>query len=101
EKEYGASVYERRDVRLSKPIDKNSATEKLRKKLPKKILNKNIAEVLTFDGLKIILDTDEWLMVRPSGTEPTLRLYAEAADKKTTGALLDFGQSLLAANKIA
>jgi phosphomannomutase len=55
----------------------------------------SVAEVLTFDGLKITLDNDDWLLVRPSGTEPTLRLYSETADKKQTEAFLDFGQKLL------
>ena len=56
--------------------------------------------MLDFDGLKIVLDNDDWLMIRPSGTEPVLRLYAETADKKQTDALLDFGAKLAAANKI-
>ena len=100
EREYGASCYMRRDMKAAKPVDKNSTTDKLKKKLPKKILNRNVAHILDFDGLKIILDNDDWLMIRPSGTEPTLRLYAETADKKQTEALLDFGAKLVAANKI-
>ena len=31
----------------------------------------------TTDGIKIIFDTKNWLMVRPSGTEPIIRIYAE------------------------
>lgn len=100
EKEYGVSVYNRKDVHLSKAVDKNVVTEKLRKKLPKKILGHNIAEVLTFDGLKVILDNDDWLLIRPSGTEPTLRLYSETSDKKQTAAMLDFGEKLLVSAKI-
>ncbi|MDR1123574.1 MAG: phosphoglucomutase/phosphomannomutase family protein [Elusimicrobiota bacterium] len=100
EKQYGLSCYLRRDVPLSKPADKNSVTEKLKRKLPKKILGRNVAQILDFDGLKIILDNDDWLMIRPSGTEPVLRLYSETADKKQTEAFLDFGAKLLIANKI-
>lgn len=96
EKEYGASVYQRRDIPLSKPVDKTALADKLKRKLPKKINGHSVAEILTFDGLKIILDNDDWLLVRPSGTEPTLRLYSETADKKQTEAFLDFGQKLLA-----
>jgi phosphomannomutase len=101
EKEYGASVYCRKDIALDKPLDKNFVSDKLKKKLPKKILERNVAQVLSFDGFKIILDNDEWLMIRPSGTEPLLRLYAETASKKRTEAFLDFGARLVAANKIA
>jgi len=34
--------------------------------------------------------------VRPSGTEPLVRVYAEASTKKDTQALLDFGEKLVA-----
>ncbi len=39
----------------------------------------------TMDGAKIWIDDETWLMVRPSGTEPLIRMYAESTDK----ALLD------------
>ena len=92
--EYGASYYLRRDIALTKPLDKDLFTDKIRRKLPKKINGRKVAELLTFDGLKILFDNDEWLLVRPSGTEPVLRIYAETALKKDTQALLDFGEKL-------
>lgn len=95
-KEYGNSVYLRAGYPLSKPLDKNALTDKLKKKLPKKILNFKIAEVYTADGLKIVFEGDDWLCVRVSGTEPMLRVYAETADKKTTKELLDFGYKMAA-----
>ncbi len=91
---YGASVYLRRDFKLPKALDKATFTEKLRKKMPKKIGTHKVAELLTIDGLKVILDNDEWLLIRPSGTEPLLRVYAESATKKDTQALLDLGAKL-------
>ena len=95
--EYGASVYMRRDLQLLKPVDKAQLSEKTRKKLPKKINGRKVAETQTFDGLKIIFDNDDWILIRPSGTEPLLRIYAETANKKETQALLDFGEKLMAA----
>lgn len=95
--EYGASVYMRRDFALAKPIDKAAVSEKMRKKLPKKINGWKIAETTTFDGLKIIFENDDWLLLRPSGTEPLLRVYAETAAKKDTQALLDFGEKFMSA----
>ena len=92
--EYGASVYERRDFKLTKALDKGAFTEKLRKKLPKKIGTHKIAQINILDGLKVILDNDEWLLIRPSGTETLLRIYAESATKKDTQALLDMGSKL-------
>lgn len=94
EKEYGKSVYLRSGYVLNKPLDKQAITDKLKKKLPKKILNFKIAEVYTADGLKIIFEGDEWLLIRPSGTEPLLRVYAESADKKTTKELLEHGYKM-------
>lgn len=94
--EYGASFYLRRDIALTKPLDKDAFTDKIRRKLPKKINGRKVAELLTFDGLKILFDNDEWLLIRPSGTEPVLRVYAETALKKDTQVLLDFGEKLAA-----
>ena len=74
-KEYGASVYLRRDLPAAKAIDKEAFEEKLRKKLPKKIASFKVAEVSTLDGVKIYFENDEWLLVRPSGTEPKLKIY--------------------------
>jgi phosphomannomutase/phosphoglucomutase len=37
--------------------------------------------VETTDGAKIWLDDETWLMVRPSGTEPLIRMYAESTDR--------------------
>lgn len=94
-KEYGDSVYLRKDFPITKPMDKAALVEKMRKKLPKKVNGHKIAEMYTTDGLKIILDNDEWVLIRPSGTEPLLRVYAEAALKKDTQALLDFGAKIV------
>ena len=33
------------------------------------------------DGFKYFFDADTWLMIRPSGTEPVLRTYAEAKNQ--------------------
>ncbi len=96
-KEYGAGVYARRDLPAAKPIDKELFVEKLRKKLPKKVGNFKVSEVSVLDGIKVYFEHDEWLLVRPSGTEPLVRVYAETATKKDTQALLDFGEKLAAA----
>ncbi|WP_424245680.1 phosphomannomutase [Elusimicrobium posterum] len=95
EKEYGASAYLRNDYTLNKPLDKGFLTDKLKKKLPKKFLDFKVAEIYTVDGLKIIFENDEWLLLRPSGTEPLLRVYGETADAKTTKALLDLGYKMV------
>ena len=35
----------------------------------------------TTDGIRISLGFQEWVMIRPSGTEPIVRIYAEAGSK--------------------
>ncbi|NNE27276.1 MAG: phosphoglucomutase/phosphomannomutase family protein [Saprospiraceae bacterium] len=47
------------------------------------------------DGYKFYLTDDEWLMVRPSGTEPVLRVYAHAADQDAVKQLLSDGHKAL------
>ena len=37
-----------------------------------------VKEVGTIDGFKYFFDENRWVMIRPSGTEPVLRTYAEA-----------------------
>jgi len=38
----------------------------------------HVREVGKIDGFKFFFDDDRWVMIRPSGTEPVLRTYAEA-----------------------
>jgi phosphomannomutase len=47
------------------------------------------------DGYKFYLSDVEWLMVRPSGTEPVLRVYAQAANEADVRKLLDAGHIAL------
>lgn len=38
-------------------------------------------KVETMDGAKIWIDEETWIMMRPSGTEPLIRMYGESTDK--------------------
>jgi phosphomannomutase len=55
-----------------------------------------VQDVNTLDGVKYCLEDDSWLLIRPSGTEPVLRVYAEAPDQAGVEALLGYGQSVAA-----
>lgn len=100
QKEYGTSMFLRRDIELAKNFDRTNFNEKFKKKLPKKILNLYpVRNISTTDGIKIILDNDQWILLRPSGTEPKLRIYAETATKKQTEELLDWAQKTAVAIK--
>jgi len=42
----------------------------------------------TTDGIKITIDSKNWVMIRPSGTEPIVRVYAEAESQEKLDALM-------------
>jgi phosphomannomutase len=51
--------------------------------------------VNTVDGFKISLADGTWLLIRPSGTEPKMRIYAEAETETRVGELLAAGRELV------
>ena len=56
-----------------------------------KIISKLLAEFPnadTTDGIKIVFDKKNWVMVRPSGTEPIIRIYAESDSEKNLETLM-------------
>lgn len=90
EKKYGKSCFGSRDIPLAKAMpNKHSFAVKVKKKLPKTMLGQKIVETETVDGLKIILENDWWLLMRPSGTELKMRAYAETENEADTEKMLD------------
>jgi alpha-D-glucose phosphate-specific phosphoglucomutase len=90
----GPAFYERADLRLSRPVAKNEMTEILLKNAPTMIGDSKLAEISKLDGVKYILTDDSWLLIRPSGTEPVLRVYAEGRTPQVVKDLLGFGQKV-------
>ena len=52
-------------------------------------------EVKDYDGIKMIFYNDSWLLIRPSGTEPVLRIYAEAESYEKVKELIEYGKNLV------
>jgi phosphomannomutase len=90
----GPAFYERVDLRLSRPVAKAEMTEFLTKQAPKEIGGQNVDEVSQRDGVKYIMTDDSWLLIRPSGTEPVLRVYAEGRSPEMVKALMGYGKTV-------
>ena len=93
-KEVGPAFYERRDLRLKRPVAKKTMVSKLVNEAPNVIGTENVVELSTLDGVKYIMADDFWLLIRPSGTEPVLRVYAEGRSESMVEALLGFGEQV-------
>jgi phosphomannomutase len=93
EKQFGPHRYGRIDIRY--PLEKRaSLMEFLKTNPPAKLLRSPMAEVKTFDGVKFVAEDSSWLMLRGSGTEPVLRIYAEARSDADAHKLLKLGVAL-------
>ncbi|MGE5775429.1 MAG: phosphoglucomutase/phosphomannomutase family protein, partial [Chloroflexota bacterium] len=90
----GPAFYERVDLRLSRPVAKAEMTEFLTKRAPAEIGSEKVCEVSQRDGVKYIMSDDSWLLIRPSGTEPVLRVYAEGRTQEMVKALLGYGEQV-------
>ena len=62
---------------------------------PTVLAGRKVKEVNRIDGVKIIFQDDSWLLVRPSGTEPLVRIYAESESSKDVEVLLEQGRKYL------
>ena len=94
EREYGSFVYRRMDIVFHDQAKKKALISRLKENPPGDILGKKISEIKSFDGIKLICDDLSWLLIRPSGTEPLVRVYAEASDVETTQKMLEFGKKM-------
>ena len=92
--EVGPAYYERTDLRLGHPVSKPQMVQRLMEEAPSEIGGESVVEVSTLDGAKYVMADDSWLLIRPSGTEPVLRVYAEGRSKEMVKALLKFGEGV-------
>jgi phosphomannomutase len=97
----GPSFYSRIDVHVERPSYdrvKHHLLVELRDNAPTELAGEAIARTLpldTNDGFKFWLADGSWLLVRASGTEPLVRVYAEATSAATRDGLLAAGERLV------
>ncbi|HQE93430.1 MAG TPA: phosphoglucomutase/phosphomannomutase family protein [Anaerolineae bacterium] len=96
QRKVGPARYARTDIPLQRPVPKKTMVARLAEHAPATLAGEAVIEVSTLDGVKYILADDSWLLIRPSGTEPVLRVYAEGRSDEEVGALLAFGEELAA-----
>ena len=92
--EVGPAYYQRKDLRLNRPVAKARMTQHLLDSAPASIGGQPVTDILTVDGVKYLMGDDSWLLIRPSGTEPVLRVYAEGRSQEMVKALLAFGEQV-------
>lgn len=90
----GPVAYAREDVRSRQPFSKPELVERLMADAPAELAGRPVAHINNTDGVKYVLADGSWLLIRPSGTEPVLRIYAEATDEAGVRALLRAGAAL-------
>jgi alpha-D-glucose phosphate-specific phosphoglucomutase len=90
----GPAHYTRCDIPLHRPVAKAEMVTRLTEDVPGSLGGQQVTDVETIDGVKYLLADDSWLLIRPSGTEPVLRVYAEARDEAMVGVLLAYGQQV-------
>jgi phosphoglucomutase len=71
---------------------------KLKEKLsqePSEIGGRKVENINRMDGVKFLFADGSWMLMRPSGTEPMVRIYAESESKKDLEELLEEGRRYL------
>ncbi len=65
------------------------------KTLPTSFAGLSVDKVVTIDGTKLILSDGSWVLIRPSGTEPVVRFYAESFSQEGLDRLTEAGKRFI------
>ncbi len=91
--EYGKRVGQQQSVPLDSKREKKLA--KLKQDPPAKLGTRKVINSKNIDGIKLNLSEDDWILLRPSGTEPLIRCYAEAGSQKEVRIMMKNSLDLL------
>ncbi len=98
--EFGTHVCRRVDLHTTEARKQNVLKQLREEGGLRSIDGASVVEVRTLDGFKHML-ADGWLMVRPSGTEPVLRIYSEAESAERAERLIEDAAEQLGMNEMA
>ncbi len=84
----GSFAVERYDLHIEEAV-KQKIIKECKDNVYTSFGNYKIEKVENMDGFKFHLGDEEWVMIRPSGTEPVLRVYAESTTSEKAYAILD------------
>ena len=87
-KKVGTFAVERYDIYVNNKL-KESIIENCKSSSYSTFGKYKIVSIEEIDGYKFRLENGSWVMIRPSGTEPVLRIYAESTDSASSFAILD------------
>lgn len=90
----GAFKFERNDLHITEEV-KQKAIENCKNGAYKNFGKYTVDSVGTIDGFKFFFDDNRWLMIRPSGTEPVLRTYAEAPTLEEVREILKITEEMI------
>lgn len=90
----GPMEYNRIDLKLT-PEVKDAFAARVHDIAPTEVAGLKVLDYDRRDGVKFLLEDDAWLLLRPSGTEPLVRIYAEAPGAGIVDELLAAGRALV------
>jgi phosphomannomutase len=90
----GPMEYLRYDMSID-PETKESFLARVPDYAPAEVAGLAVLDIQRSDGLKFLLPDDAWLLLRPSGTEPLVRVYAEASSAGVVDDLLAAGKAIV------
>lgn len=91
--EVGRFVTRRTNLRLSSELE--AVYPQKISSIPKEVAGSTVKDVVTVDGVKLILEDDSWLLFRKSGTEPVVRLYGEAMNDARLSEIMRAGKQFI------
>lgn len=89
----GPFYYDRIDLRYP-PEARAAILERVSTSRPERLGGSPVVEISTIDGYKFYTQDGSWLLIRFSGTEPLLRIYAETSSPERVREFLETGRQI-------